>query len=641
MAKKKPSPPPVPAFFQNHRLLGGLFFAFGFLLYGNSLGHQYALDDAIVIYDNAFTQQGVEGIDDLLRYDTFRGFFKVEGKDKLVAGGRYRPLTPVLFALQTEIFGLQPWVGHLTNCLLYGATATLLFFFLMRLTRNIWATLAATLLYTAHPLHTEAVANIKGADEMVAFLGGIGALHLLLIGWDKKKKILYWSLAAVIFLTGLLSKENAITLVAVAPLMFWYFRKASFGNSLLQALPLLASSIIFLLWRTAVLGPDFGAASAELMNNPFLKLENGAYIPFSLPEKLGVIFFTLWKYLQLLVFPYPLTHDYYPRHIPAMDLSSPLAILGLLLYLALGIWAVMGFVRRQPTTFGVWFYLLTLSIVSNLVFPIGTNMSERFVYMPSLGFVLAIALLVFQQPSRQKISRLLPFALVALLFSGITIWRNQAWKDNLTLFSTDIAVSANSAKLRNALGGELIKDALTLPEGEKRTRQLETAVGHLQEAARIHPGYQNAYLLLGNAHSYLNRFEEALQYYDQALQLNPEYPDALHNRKLTLRAAGRYYGEVKGDLATSLRYLQQAYAEMPEDYETIRLLGVAFGMSGNAGQAIELFAKAAQIRPKDPDAWLNLAAAWYTAGDPAKAAEYEKKAMDIDPKAVEKRRQKK
>jgi hypothetical protein len=48
--------------------------------------------------------QGISGIDELLSYDTFRGFFKVEGKENLVAGGRYRPLTPIMFALGIEFF---------------------------------------------------------------------------------------------------------------------------------------------------------------------------------------------------------------------------------------------------------------------------------------------------------------------------------------------------------------------------------------------------------------------------------------------------------------------------------------------------------------------------------------------------------
>ena len=65
--------------------------------YANTIGHDYALDDAIVLSENQFTKQGFSGIKDLLSYDTFTGFF---GKEKqLVAGGRYRPFSLITFAI--------------------------------------------------------------------------------------------------------------------------------------------------------------------------------------------------------------------------------------------------------------------------------------------------------------------------------------------------------------------------------------------------------------------------------------------------------------------------------------------------------------------------------------------------------------
>ncbi|MBV6652333.1 MAG: hypothetical protein KI786_01165, partial [Mameliella sp.] len=89
-----------PAWFTNQKLhLWGLF-ALSFLLYANTLGHDYALDDAIVIYDNMFVKDGISGIPGILSKDTFYGFFKEEGKAALVAGGRYRPFSLILFAIE-------------------------------------------------------------------------------------------------------------------------------------------------------------------------------------------------------------------------------------------------------------------------------------------------------------------------------------------------------------------------------------------------------------------------------------------------------------------------------------------------------------------------------------------------------------
>jgi hypothetical protein len=63
-----------------------LIFAGAFLLYINTLFHDYTQDDAIVIYDNMFTEKGISGISGHLNNDTFFGFFKTEGKAKLIIG---------------------------------------------------------------------------------------------------------------------------------------------------------------------------------------------------------------------------------------------------------------------------------------------------------------------------------------------------------------------------------------------------------------------------------------------------------------------------------------------------------------------------------------------------------------------------
>ena len=81
---------------------------------------------------------------------------------------------------------------------------------------------AAALLFVAHPLHTEAVANIKGRDEIMALLGSLAALYFSLRSYHSGK--LGWeALAALSFLIGIFSKENAITFLAIVPLTYWFF----------------------------------------------------------------------------------------------------------------------------------------------------------------------------------------------------------------------------------------------------------------------------------------------------------------------------------------------------------------------------------------------------------------------------------
>ena len=278
-----------------------IVFGVAFLLYANTLGHGYVQDDAIVISDNFLTQQGLKGIPDLLTKDTFYGFFKTEGKSRLVAGGRYRPLTPVMFAIEYELFGPKPWVGHLVNILFFGITALLLLRLLLWMGSNTpWKrhahlfALLGTLLFVVHPIHTEVVANIKGRDEMMSFLLGILAVYLVVRRMPKASP-LWWeyALAAVSFFLALMSKENAITLVAVVPLAILFFGKATVPGHIKALLPFLVAAGIFLFIRGQVIGWELGDPPRELLNNPFLKIEDNRYIDYTFSEKMSTITYTL------------------------------------------------------------------------------------------------------------------------------------------------------------------------------------------------------------------------------------------------------------------------------------------------------------------------------------------------------------
>lgn len=635
----------LPAWLTDSTLHQILLVLIGMALYANTLWHNYTQDDAIVIYDNEFTTRGIQGIPDLFRYDTFRGFFKEAGKDKLVAGGRYRPLTPALFALEWQLFGRSPMIGHLVNALLYGLTGLVLYrtlLFLLAFAKKkkyrFFIALVATLLFLVHPIHTEAVANIKGRDEIVGLLGSLLALWWTARAW-KQDNIQWTGAAALSFFLALLSKENAVMFLFVTPLALWVFAKSTLSKALVFSLPLWGAFFLFFAIRYAVLGNSLGEAPMELMNNPFVKIENGQWVDFTFGEWSATITYTLGKYLQLMVWPHPLSHDYYPRHIDIMTWSDPSVWISLVTnlgLLGLGLW---GSWKRTAWGFGLLFYFITLSIVSNIVFPIGTNMSERFLYMPSVGLCLAAAAGLYsflsrkgKSPSSSRLQTALgSILLISLVLAFLTFQRNKVWKDNFTLFTTDVKTAPNSAKLRNSAGGALIDESLK-PENEgRRQEMLQEATGHLQRAVKIHPTYKNAYLLLGNAYNYQQQYEAALQAYDRALQIAPNYEEAQNNRFITLRTGGKYFGESQGDVAKALGWLQRAHDLRPDDYETLRLLGVAHGVAGQPEKALQYFQQARDQQPENAMAWWNLANAWYHIGEQEKAAQLRAKARELDP----------
>lgn len=641
-----------PSWMTNSKTAFWGFLVFGFLLYANAIPNDYALDDAIVINDNMFTQEGLSGVPGILSKDTFFGFFKEEGKAALVAGGRYRPLSLITFAIEVQLFGLNPQVSHFFNALLYGFSCGVLYLLLLMLFRGnrgeafaVFVAFVTTLLFTAHPIHTEAVANIKGRDEILTLLGSIGAMYYSLLAFQQKKLSLsIW--AGVIFFLALMAKENAITFLAVVPLAYYFFTKASTGDIIKQVAPFAIATVVFLVIRFSVLGFAFSEPTLELMNNPYIKVENGRYVKYSSAEKLATVTYTMGKYLQLLVVPHPLTHDYYPRHIPVVNWGDWRVLLSLLLYIAMAAFAIIRLRKKDILSFAILFYLATFSIVSNLFFPVGTNMSERFAYIPSIGFCMVVAVLLYRYLKKgekvkafhQLRTPLMVAAGITLLFSIKTLTRNPVWKDNFTLFSTDINTAPNSAKMRNAMGGELVTQSQKPENKLKQQEMLTEAVGHLREAVKIHPNYKNAYLLMGNANNYLKQYDAAITAYNQALAVDPAYAEAETNLAITYMQAGRYYGQERNNLPKSIEFLEKSIELRPNEYETLRLLGVAYGISGRPSEAIEYFTRALNVRPNDPDAMYNLGNAYYNIGQNALGEEWHQKAFNIDPNLLEKRR---
>lgn len=647
------TPKSYPKWLANQRLHILLLFGFSFLLYANTLGHDYALDDAIVIYDNMYVEQGLSGVPGILSKDTFFGFFKEEGKAALVAGGRYRPLTLIMFALEVQLFGQSPFVGHLFNGLYYGLCTVMLYLLLLQLfrpergqVRAYFIALATSLLFAAHPVHTEVVANIKGRDEIVTLLFSLAALYLSLRAYHERRP--GYSLAAgLLFFLALMAKENAIMFIFVTPLAYYFFTKASLSELAKQSLPFFTAAAAFLAIRFSVLGMGLGEAPMELMNNPFIKVEGGNYLPFTAQERLATVLFSLGKYLELLFFPLKLTHDYYPRQVGVMTFGDWQVLLSLLAYLGLGVYALLRLPKRDPMSFAILFYLLTLAIVSNLFFPVGTHLAERLLFMPSVGFCLALALLGYRwakagsntgkAPTFKRLQpAFLALGLVSLLFAARTLARNPAWQDNYTLFITDIENSPNSAKLRNAVGGELVTQSVGVKDEAKRQRMLNEAVGHLEQAIRIHPRYKNAYLLLGNAHNYLKNYGPSISNYQKALAIDPNYRDAKRNLGITYKDAGKYYGEQLGQIDQALTYLNQAYELLPEEYEVVRLLGVAHGIKGQAQQAVRYFEQAAKLDPDNASAWFDLGTAYYNLGNTELGQQYRDKALQLDPAFLDK-----
>ena len=608
---------------------------FCFVLYANTLGHGFALDDAIVLTQNTLVQKGIAGWPEILSKDTFFGFFNEEGKAALVAGGRYRPLTLLMFALLHQIFGASPFVFHLLSIIMYALSCCLLFHFLNLLlsSRQIkfskWVAFLAALFFVAHPVHTEAVANIKGMDESVSLVFGLLCL-IQVIKYKKTSQTIGLAFMSLCLFLSLLTKETALTFIAIIPLTFMLAYPKSKSKGIIPFAVCGGAVLIYLAIRTSIVGmPSSGDLPTELMNNPFLKWTGSSYISLDFSEKFGVILFCLLHYLRLLFFPYTLTHDYYPKHIEIHTLGDPIVWLSALFYLAL-LGAAIYMYRKKPIySYGILFFLFTLFITSNIALPIGTFMSERFLFFPSVGFCLVLAYFL----TKVGYKWMIPLSAILLtLGSARTITRNPIWKNNLTLFTQDVLNAPNSAKLRNAAAGVLLDTYGTSKDSKKKTEAIDEAIGHAEKAIELHPTYSNPVLLLANAHLYNNNFDEAIKNYKSLISSQAQLKDAKNNLRIAYSNAGQYYGEQKGDINRAMSYLKEGLKLSPKDYNLLRLMGVAHGQKGEGQLAADYFYRAAQVNSNE-HIWQMLGIASKQANNQSLLTKAKQEIIKINPNA--------
>ena len=693
------------SFFYNFKKAQWLIFTIACLVYANTIPNKWAIDDGIIINQNKFVQKGVLGIGEIITKDAFAGFYNEDVN--AVSGGRYRPLSPVLFATQATLFAstkgdnnqikdlsVKTWFPnalHFFNMLWYGLLCLMLYRTLLLLLetknkeqnfKNNFLAFATSLLYAVHPLHTEAVANVKGLDEILALLGVLISLYCVLKIYlisnenTSSKSKTKWLFGAVFaYFLALLSKESAVTFIAIIPLALWFFTQASVKTIFKLTLPLLISLVLFLGIRTAVLHqPNKGVIVEELMNDPFLVLDaNAQYAPLipnsaikklvnpnantytKMPysNELATNFYTYGVYLKLLIAPYPLTCDYYPRYIEIKSFSDLIVILSILIHLFILIWALFHIRKKNIIAFGILYYFITFSIVSNLFFPIGTNMAERFMFMPSVGFCLIVACLLFalgnklSQPNTTSgFSKVyLTLIIIIALFSILTIKRNFDWKDNLTLFSKDIQVSENSGKINTDLAGELINKAVFIKEekekeieylsidekkealksiDEERNQLFTASIPLLNKALEIHPMSNLAWLRMANVQHFLGQSDDnnpktnlvylqtAIAAYDEAYFYRGKGMETTINeyKAICFMDIGKLMGQKFGNILSAITYLEKAKALSPKEPEVYLLLGTANSMLNNYEKAIDYTKKSLELRPNDRETKQNLAVAY-------------------------------
>jgi len=577
------------------------------MAYANTLPHPFVYDDHAQIVENPNIQSLSR-----LGYH-FQTSHKIGGFED-VENYAYRPLFWTGLALDYLLWGLNPFGYHLTNVALHFLNAAQVLVVMMATFENRILSLIVALLWALHPVHTEAV-NLPSAKTVLLYaLFYLLSLILFLKGTDAKDRRQFpWIVGALMaFVLSLLSYEMAVTLPAVALLLDTARAKRQgrpIGTTIRRHAPIhllfLLSLAAYLLIRHVML-PGTGPPATGTVQGLWPRL-----------LRVPVI---VMADLSLLAFPRSLS-IHRSVSIPRPQSFFDPVILGSMLFIVLLGLALARLAKDcDAPLWGMGWFLLIESSVLNII-PIYRVGAERFLYLPSAGFLAAVVFGLGRAVERLEVSRprvkwrgyAACFCLVTVILYGLrVIVRNRDWRDDMSLLQATVAASPTSLLALRNLGDAYIK-----------TGQLPLAEQTFLRAVNLEPASPWTYYGLGLVYQRQGRLDRALAEWQRALQIIPRYVKA----RLAL---GTVYLQ-QGKLAQGISELEEAARTAPEIAETHHNLGVGYLLIKRPDQAVNALGKAVALDPTNAMFHHVLGLAYRQAGKPDLATTAFAKARSLDP----------
>ena len=490
--------------------------------------------------------------------------------------------------------------------------------------------MAAGLLFAVHPVHAEAAAGVTfGRADLLAALFTFGALWFYIqtpppapplkgrgegcSPFPSGKGVRGIGLSLLCFALALLCKESAVALIGLAAL---YDVSASEEAGVREAIAgtlrrrwqvyaiYVAIFLAYLLVR-AGLGIGFSAGSLSRLNNPL----------FEEPvlHRLWTAAKLVFLYAGLVALPLRLSVDYSYNAIPvAVSPFEP----GVLAGLGIGLLCAAVWVRAFRGARGVFFavgaFLIPYAPVSQAGALVNALFQERFLYAPLFGVCLLAGLLLRRVRGRDVAAATL--AAIVVLYAARTVVRNRDWKDDATLFASAVEACPNSVKAQGLLGDALAgRGALDRAVASYR-EALRLASPIPSEVANIHNNLGNVYQLQG-------RLDEAIDAYERAAALQPDYAEAMHSLGVAWLK--------RGDPAKAAAWFERAVALRPDDAEAHYNLGLSCQSAGRPEAAIRHYERAVALRPSYAEAYYNLGNVYRDRGMTSAAVKAYRKFVEV------------
>lgn len=591
-----------------------------FALNVNTVRNYYNLDDYHIAKNNPDFEQGIKAIPKIF-------VTQYSSVDEKSYG--YRPLIRSSFAIEYQFFGKNPYISHLINTLIYVLIILLLFSILRRLLRNYHYLFPffITLLFAAHPIHTEVVASLKNRDELFMLLFGLLALQQSVKYADtRKNRHIYWALA-MFFLSGI-SKPTAAAFFFIIPLSLYFFTDIEL-KTIIRITGLIA--VIALL---AAFGPFLYLPSHD---RTLAMLENPLSVEGGFIDHIAYAGFSLFYYLKLLLIPHPLRYYYGYNLFPDISLGNIWVILAILVHLGLFVYAIYQLKSKHLLSYIILVYLTSIVLFTNLFKPVPGIIAERFLLIPSLAFCFALVYFIYRlfwlkadEKKIQGAKAIGIFSVVILIlipYSAKTFVRNQQWRTEYSLYKADMPYLYDSFKGNDLYANEIMKNVnreLSKPVNVLKfvDPQVKEAISHWERAIEILPEASSPYRNLGIVYSRVYKnYDTAIFYFRKTLELEPDDAMTYFNLGLTY--------EGKEEYARAIEFLQKSLdIDSMSVNARSRMANIYYGL-GEFKAAIKLNQDIIRISPNEALPYVNLGNYYIFQRDTLGGIKYYEKAVEL------------
>ncbi len=478
----------------------------------------------------------------------------------------YYPVNLLSYAIDYHFWGLNPLGYHITNVFLHSLNAILIFKIITTILNRFPVASIATIIFIMLPVNVETVVWASERKNILSFLFFLVSFYLY-IKYQKDENRHHYLVSIITYIFAILSKSSAVMFPFILFLYDFCFTKKKLQEKIFYKIPFLfISCMTSIITVTTFKGiPAFEIYSG----NHYLKMLS--------------MFRIFSTYIEKIFIPVHL-NNFYVNYLSSSFFDYEI-IISILVLSLITFFAYKSCKKEIAIFFCIMWFFINLIPVSN-IFPTCQWMADRYLYFPSFGFSLFIAILfekilqyckAFKNSGKLKIVTVAFLIMLMAFYSTLTVLRNRTWKDSIALWEDCVKKDSDGALAHTYLAGSYMK------RGFK-----DKAVVELKMALQINPKRAGAWANLAYIDINNGQLEDAFKKIRLALYFEANNYEA-HN------ALGMYYMN-KAKYSRAVIEFQRALELMPEstiDFQLIyNNLGLAYQKEGLTQDAALAFNKA-------------------------------------------------